>query len=803
MSKVSVVIAAYNVEKYIKATVSSVICQTLQDIEIIVVDDCSTDSTLPIIESMAQIDSRIKLVHHEQNKGLMLVRKTGFTHSTGEYIMFLDGDDLLTPDACKIAYEESTKKKTDILQFGVQIFNTEKGNLSEDDPGAAGMYHYLRFIKKKLSAGRESELLSREKYFGKFNFNFVTKAYRRDLIEKVCAQIPDTYINLAEDVMFSYLSFYFATSYDYIEDKLYLYRYGAGMTGGSNSVIHNRRLEALAKSWFVYKHLANWTIGRGKEKNCSKVLERLKYQMLSNIGNPILFGMKPDQYNYFIDCVKQYGTDEEIVLALANYIYTLKAIKPDQAALHTAGLNLFKSDKKEVKTVGIYYYRMFNGGIENVMSIVSDMWVKQGYKVVIFTDCEPCRQDYPLNPAIKRVVIPAITEPSVEQLEKRISAFRRELLNHNIDIMVYNAWVNPYVVLDEMIIKSCNTKLLLHTHGLFCSDTASENPQSTYNSITLGNSYALTDMVVALTDVDLAWWRNYGLRTEKTVNPVKLPLDTPAAPLNGHTIVCSGRVDYNQKQTLQAVQVAELVKKKIPDVKLQWVGGCDDKEYLEAVEKYIKEHHLEDTVELVGFTKDVLPYYQGADVMLSTSRFEGFSLSLTEGKICGLPLVCYYLSNWDMAREPRGMVNVPQGDIGAAADAIVEILQNDELRHRMGAEARESAKALYSLDLAKHWDYIFEQTMLEKPQSTGVEIKAPMEEAVHSLVAFLAEGMIKRDAVPAPIAVSNDEDLLRYAEQSRVLSNVLEEIGRSESYRVGLLVTAIPRKIKNWIMGRK
>ncbi len=798
MSKISVIIAAYNVEKYIEETVNSVLRQTMNDVEIVAVDDCSTDSTLQIIERLAQQDARIKIVRHSVNQSAMLARKSGFEHSTGDYLMFLDGDDLLSPDACKIAYEESLAKGTDLLQFGVLIYN-EKGFLEERDPDAFGMYQYLQYVEKRFTATEEGGLLSKEKKHGDFNYNFVTKVYRRDLAAKVFANLPEEHLNIAEDLLLSYLALYFATAYDVVDKKLYLYQYGVGITGNTRS---DAKIKALAGSWYVYKYLENWTAARGKEKSCRYALDRIKRQMMDNVADTLLSKASPEQYALFLDEFMKPGTEEELILSLAYRIYARKAVKPDRAAQVVSQLRSFRSSKQKAKTIGTYYFRMYNGGIENVMSLVTDLWVKSGYDVVLFTDCEPNKNDYPLNPAIKRMVLPPITEPTAEQLEARIVTFRRELLAHDIDLMVYHAWINPYLVLDEMIVKSCNAKLLLHTHGLFCSDVASYDLQATYNNLTIGNSYALTDMVVALTDVDLAWWRNYGLRAEKVINPVKLSFDSAPSPLTGHNIICSGRVDSYQKQTLQAVQIAELVKKKIPDVTLTLLGGCDDADYQKIIENYIEDHHLEDTVTLAGFTQDVLPYYQKSDLMLSTSRFEGFGLVYIESKICGLPLVAYYLPNLDIARAPKGMINVPQDDINAAANVIIEIFRDDALKKRLGAEARESACELYGEDLAERWKFIFEETMTEREEPQGIRVAPPMEAAVHLLVDFLGEGMLKR-GIPAIPTVTGGNEWLYYAEQCKVLSNALREIGESESYRLGLFLTAIPRKLRSFFKRRK
>lgn len=114
--KVSVIVAAYNIEKYIKRCLESIINQTLKEIEIIVVNDGSTDTTLDIIKKISNIDERIIIVNQE-NKGLIEARKSGLEKSKGEYILFIDGDDWLELNALELLYDNAVNNKSDIVIF--------------------------------------------------------------------------------------------------------------------------------------------------------------------------------------------------------------------------------------------------------------------------------------------------------------------------------------------------------------------------------------------------------------------------------------------------------------------------------------------------------------------------------------------------------------------------------------------------------------------------------------------------------------------------------------------------------------
>ncbi|WP_314665305.1 glycosyltransferase family 2 protein [Prevotella aurantiaca] len=105
MVKISILVAVYNAEQYLRQCLNSLVSQTFQDIEIICVDDASTDSSLSILNEYAAKDERIKVVHLSQNGGIAKARNAGLRISTGEYIAFVDSDDWLSEDACEKVFD--------------------------------------------------------------------------------------------------------------------------------------------------------------------------------------------------------------------------------------------------------------------------------------------------------------------------------------------------------------------------------------------------------------------------------------------------------------------------------------------------------------------------------------------------------------------------------------------------------------------------------------------------------------------------------------------------------------------------
>ena len=119
--QVSVVIPVYNVEPYLERCLESVTRQTYGNLEIILVDDGSTDRSGDICDRWAEEDSRIRVVH-KKNAGPGMARNTGMEYCNGDYLTFVDSDDYIGNQALKLLSEEATQSNVDVLTFSVGMF---------------------------------------------------------------------------------------------------------------------------------------------------------------------------------------------------------------------------------------------------------------------------------------------------------------------------------------------------------------------------------------------------------------------------------------------------------------------------------------------------------------------------------------------------------------------------------------------------------------------------------------------------------------------------------------------------------
>ncbi len=215
MAVISVIVPVYNVEKYLSKCLDSIINQTFSDIEIICVNDGSTDRSRKILETYKKKDSRIKIVD-KKNGGLSSARNAGMLVATGEFFSFIDSDDWVEETMLEKLYNNITKFNTDIAICGVHQFDETNQKLIDDDKYFTLGYFDKSFDNRVFSY-EDTKSFTMDVCVMAWN-----KLYRRSYIEKCKAKFPDGLI--FEDGPF-FFSIYFKTKrVSIVRDLLYYYR---------------------------------------------------------------------------------------------------------------------------------------------------------------------------------------------------------------------------------------------------------------------------------------------------------------------------------------------------------------------------------------------------------------------------------------------------------------------------------------------------------------------------------------------------------------------------------------------------
>ena len=209
--KVSIIIAVYNTEQYIKKCLDSIINQTFKDMEIIVINDGSTDSSIDFINEYKQKDERVRVVNLDRNYGICYVRNKGIECSKGEYIVFIDSDDWVSKDYIEFLYDNIEKEKADMVSTSFYFYNDKTKEYREYKIPKFYCNNNFSNIKQKqklVSIPSDEFMLGNKIYRRKFltgkNLNF--DMYNR------------------EDVLFNYEVFLLAGKLKFINNPVYFYR---------------------------------------------------------------------------------------------------------------------------------------------------------------------------------------------------------------------------------------------------------------------------------------------------------------------------------------------------------------------------------------------------------------------------------------------------------------------------------------------------------------------------------------------------------------------------------------------------
>ena len=686
--KVSIIIPVHNVEQYLNQCLDSVINQTLKDIEVICVNNSSSDNSLGILNEYSQKDSRVKVINFEECIGPLTARKTGVEHANGEYIMFVDSDDYLELNACELAYNKISEMQIDMLQFSTKVHNC--ANIDENK---------VKNLNDKRLVPYDT-LLKDEEVFkaavidNKYSFTLWNKIYRTQLCKQAFADIEAKYLPVGEDLFIFFAIAYYAKSYyGWKSPVMYNYCYGRGVTGSDEYTLskferHCYQAEAVASmdefckskeykipgcKEFLKKYKENWCTA------CVIIWKEHLSKDLAGEGLKMLF-KHWDAKDIVLMLIQRYGKDRNTI---------------------AKKIGKFITDKdKIIKTVAVYYSRYSFGGTEKVMSLLMPMFKEMGYNVVLITEEHPGDNDFPLPENVKRVIL---AKEDSYGFEKRLVSWEQIITENNIDAVIYNAWGSNRLLWDLIYLKSKNVSVVSLAHSVFSYRLLSFDPRF----FSLTPVYSLLDGVVVLSEVDKLFWETFNEYTYYIPNPVSKELfEVDKVSWDNKSVIWIGRTTY-EKNPQAPFEIMKKVTEQISDAKMFLLGDFDEPKWKELAKKY----NIEDNIVFTGFVSDVNNYLAKSSVHLMTSSFEGFPMSLLEAKAHGMPTVMFDMPHLELGSVSNGTIGVDMLDCSAAAEEIVKLLQDEQYWNILSHNSEKCADEYKNYDYKSAWKNVLEGIM--------------------------------------------------------------------------------------------
>lgn len=354
-----------------------------------------------------------------------------------------------------------------------------------------------------------------------------------------------------------------------------------------------------------------------------------------------------------------------------------------------------------MKTLGLVYSRLGQGGIERGASFQIPFFCSLGWKVVVFTSYPLSDTDYAVSAKFDHIYLGDVTDT------KRALIVENEVRSRGIDIIVHHdAYDLGLLTADLRGARTGGAKTVVFWHSVFTHFLL--RPDRQREAKAFWDVCRLADAMITLTRADETFFRMYGIAS--LAIPYSDPDIMEGFVRKGHPkrIVWMGRF-VELKRPLDAIEIFENVAERHPDAELDMLG---DGELAGEIREYLAAcPNLTGSVRLAGFRNDVRPYLEKAGVGLVTSRFEGYGHSIVEMKMASLPVVGYDMPWLDTLRPGSGVLTVPQGDIAAAAEAIVYLFDNQEICRRQGETARESYRKIVSIDQESVYSDFFDRVL--------------------------------------------------------------------------------------------
>jgi len=268
--KISIVIPIYNTEQYLDKCVDSVLNQTYKNLEVILVDDGSTDDSGKICDYYAAKDQRVVIIH-QRNQGNNVARKNGVKIANGDYVGFVDSDDWIEPDMYQCMVDNIKKNNADIVSVGFYLENSNKTEIYNDEIDS-NLYKIgkdtNKFIESVLLGNTKSRLYS-------IQWNLVTKLFKRNVISVSQEKVNGVFYG--EDMAVTFESYYLADSISVINKPYYHYRQC------NHSITHKKDVMLLSKLNEMYAYMKKLFVSKNAGCLIQQELDRYFIRTIDDV----------------------------------------------------------------------------------------------------------------------------------------------------------------------------------------------------------------------------------------------------------------------------------------------------------------------------------------------------------------------------------------------------------------------------------------------------------------------------------------------------------------------------------------
>jgi len=665
---VSVVMPLFNDAATVETAIRSALRQTIDAVEVICVDDASSDDTVDVVERLQATDSRIRIVRHEDNRSAFQARRSGVLAATATHVLFLDGDDELTPDAAEKALAAATDSGAEIVGFGVTVVERD---------GRTGGAYEARLAPRPGPLHGSAVLRTLFPIGVPAQGQLWRYLFRTDLLRAAYAALPTSSIlPRVNDLPLMFAAAALARSYAAIPDKLYRYHFGRGGSGHDIRSLSRAEfyISAIDSIDSIHPSIESLAATHAEPDLVTQTYGSVRESIIGYVCKQVVTLSTADVLPAALDLLFATASAQDVITAAAHhYPQALSTLKYSVPHLPPLG--------RPVRTVLLATASIRTGGVSMVIAAQAKHLAAEGYRVIVVAR----------EGGIERGVLPPEAEfvqMTARTHSDRLDEWSRLCREYDADVVVdhqilYSDLWPEYA----LMARAEGAATIGWLHSFVLRPLLEGTGRLSY----LERCAATLTSLIALSPLDVAYLKLRGIgHAAYLPNPPSQLLleDSPPArpaPTGRLELIWWGRLEQRTKQVWTLIDISEQLTALGVDHRLTVVGPGWDDITVEKFNAVARRRGVARQVSAIGprHGQELRRIIDRAHLFVSTSVIEGYQLTLAEAQSRALPVVMFDLPWLLLAEDNAGVLAVPQGDVGAFAAAVASLASDDERYERM------------------------------------------------------------------------------------------------------------------------
>jgi glycosyltransferase involved in cell wall biosynthesis len=682
---VSIVVPVFNDESTVSAAIESALAQTLSDIEVVCVDDASTDGTAAVIETFVARDPRVRLLRQGQNLTAFQSRRTGVLAARAEYVLFLDGDDELAVDAARMAYATADAAGADLVGFGITVM---------DRRGHTGGSYEGRLQPPHRALDGTDVLTGLFPVAKPAQGQLWRYLFRTSVLREAYALVPDDLaLPRVNDLPLMFLVAALATSYVSIPDRLYVYHFGRGGSGHDVDSVERAEFytSAIRSIDSIRPAVEQLQRTYGDPELLARSYESARLSIVGYVCSQLITRSDSAVLDAALAHLHTVASAQDIIHAAARfYPAALTTLR-----FHTAWQGL---GDQPVRSILLATSTVRTGGVSAVIASQAHYLQQAGYRVTVVAR----------NTGSDLAAVPegaAFVEMTGRGIVARLQEWAEICRAHQVDLVIdHQVLYTRFWPEFALAARAEGAATIGWVHNFVGRPIYDGDDRL---SLIEQCSNTLVRLVV-LSPLDVAYFRLRGVNhTSYLPNPPSPLLIESAAsavtkrpPAGRLELVWWGRLEQHTKRVLELIEVGVQLQQLEVDFRLTVIGPDWDDLTAKKFNAESRRRGVGDRVIAVGprHGRDLVAAIDAADAFVTTSIIEGYQLTIAEAQARGLPVFMYELPWLTLVQDNEGIVAVPQGDAASLASEIAHIADDPARFERLSAASVDAARRALAYD---------------------------------------------------------------------------------------------------------